>query len=265
MKIQLMSDLHLEFEPTFRPKNAGSDVLVLSGDICMASYFKKSEDSPYNWAARQFIEFFEHCRYEWPHVVYVMGNHEHYRGYIDTTADEIRNVLKLYDNIHFLDLDSHYIDIDDVRFVGGTLWTDMNRGCPLTEQYLRGAMNDFRLVQWKKDYSKFHPRDAATLHRKYLKLIEFAVHDHDNAVVCTHHAPSAKSVHPKYHNETYMNGGYHSVLDDFILDRPQIKLWTHGHMHDCFDYEIGTTRVWCNPRGYSDENKFFNPEKIVEI
>lgn len=47
-----------------------------------------------------------------------------------------------------------------------------------------------------------------------------------------------------------MNGGYTSDLIDFILDRPQIKLWTHGHTHEQFDYMLGTTRVVCNPRGY---------------
>jgi hypothetical protein len=47
-----------------------------------------------------------------------------------------------------------------------------------------------------------------------------------------------------------MNGGYTSDLVEFILDRPQIKLWTHGHTHEQFDYMIGSTRVVCNPRGY---------------
>ena len=47
-----------------------------------------------------------------------------------------------------------------------------------------------------------------------------------------------------------VNGAYSSDLSEFILDRPQIKLWTHGHTHDTFDYMIGTTRIVCNPRGY---------------
>ena len=47
-----------------------------------------------------------------------------------------------------------------------------------------------------------------------------------------------------------MNGGYSSDLSEFILDHPQIRLWTHGHTHDEFDYMVGTTRVVCNPRGY---------------
>jgi hypothetical protein len=47
-----------------------------------------------------------------------------------------------------------------------------------------------------------------------------------------------------------MNGGYSSELSEFILDHPQIKLWTHGHTHEPFDYMIGDTRIVCNPRGY---------------
>jgi hypothetical protein len=49
-----------------------------------------------------------------------------------------------------------------------------------------------------------------------------------------------------------MNGAYSTDLDNWILDRRQIKLWTHGHTHESFDYMIGTTRVVCNPRGYID-------------
>ena len=48
-----------------------------------------------------------------------------------------------------------------------------------------------------------------------------------------------------------MNGGYASDLSDLILDNPQIKFWTHGHIHTQFDYMIGTTRILCNPRGYA--------------
>ena len=47
-----------------------------------------------------------------------------------------------------------------------------------------------------------------------------------------------------------MNGGYSSDMNDYILDHPQIRLWTHGHTHHPFDYRIGSTRIVCNPRGY---------------
>jgi hypothetical protein len=57
-------------------------------------------------------------------------------------------------------------------------------------------------------------------------------------------------VHPKYAHDKIMNGAFASDLDDFIAYRPQIRLWTHGHTHEPFDYEIGATRIVCNPRGY---------------
>ena len=69
-------------------------------------------------------------------------------------------------------------------------------------------------------------------------------------VVVGHHAPSKASTHPRYKDEEVMNGGYSTNLDDFIIDHPQIKLWTHGHTHEDFDYRVGSTRVVCNPRGY---------------
>ena len=64
-----------------------------------------------------------------------------------------------------------------------------------------------------------------------------------------------------------MNGGYSSDLDDFIIDHPQIKLWTHGHTHEDFDYMIGSTRIVCNPRGYINyENRADRFElKFLEI
>ena len=71
-------------------------------------------------------------------------------------------------------------------------------------------------------------------------------------VVVGHHAPSRSSTHPRYKDEVIMNGGYSSSLEEFIIDHPQIKLWTHGHTHEEFDYMIGTTRVICNPRGYDN-------------
>ena len=86
-------------------------------------------------------------------------------------------------------------------------------------------------------------------------------------VVVGHHAPSFSSISAQYQGQTIMNGGYASDLSDFILDHPQIKLWTHGHMHQCFDYMIGSTRVVCNPRGYEgyEPDSLWNPQILLEI
>jgi Icc-related predicted phosphoesterase len=72
----------------------------------------------------------------------------------------------------------------------------------------------------------------------------------DRVIVVAHHSPSDQSVHPKYAGDNVMNGCYRSNLEEFIMDRPEITLFTHGHTHEDFDYHIGATRVVCNPRGY---------------
>ena len=261
MKLQVMSDLHLEFDHTIRPKQTDADILILSGDICVADYFTRSAASPYAVKAQEFRRFFYEVSQMYDRVIYVAGNHEHYHGYIDKTIGILKE--NIGDWAHVLNND--YVDIDGWRFIGSTLWTDMNKGSPLTEMYLRNAMNDFRLIQHSGSHYKFRPFDAAQIHEFSKQAIDLYSKDQHRVVVCTHHAPSFKSIHPKYHNDTDMNGGYYSDLDEFIMDRPQIKLWTHGHVHSCFDYEIGTTRVVCNPHGYGSENPYFKYEEVISL
>jgi hypothetical protein len=69
-------------------------------------------------------------------------------------------------------------------------------------------------------------------------------------VVVGHHAPSMQSCADRFRGDRIMNGGFYTELGDFMVYRPQIKLWVHGHTHDPYDYVIGETRVVCNPRGY---------------
>jgi hypothetical protein len=97
------------------------------------------------------------------------------------------------------------------------------------------------------------PSDAVEDHKAMLKFIEDTYEDTPpwmTVVVVGHHAPSKSSEHPRYAHDRLMNGAYNSNLDEFIMDRPGIKLWTHGHTHEDFDYMIKSCRVVCNPRGY---------------
>ena len=88
-------------------------------------------------------------------------------------------------------------------------------------------------------------------HKKMLDYIKIATENKTKQyVVVTHHAPSPISIAECYKHDTLMNGAFASDLSEFILDRPQIKMWTHGHMHNVSDYMVGDTRVVCNPRGY---------------
>lgn len=288
MKIAVASDIHLEFGDLIIKNEHDADVLLLSGDICVASDIGKPDPNNFLEGARsnRIVDFFKRCSFQFPHVIYILGNHEHYHGDFATTADRIRSMLTSnhLSNVYLLDREVQVID--DVTFIGGTLWTDMNNRDELTLHHMTSMMNDFRVVknsrrnvnfrtqvplldangqavldeQGQPRYqvefntrpAKFSPEDAATEFDAMVGYIQQIIQGRfdQKFVVVGHHSPSRLSTHPRYANETIMNGGYSSNLDEFIMDHPQIRLWTHGHTHHDFDYMIGSTRIVCNPRGY---------------
>ena len=290
MKIAICSDVHLEFGALVL-ENPGVDVLILSGDICVS---KDLMDHDANGIvsfgkSQRYHEFFQNCSEKFPHVLYVAGNHEHYHGDFKDTIPDLKKYLGYLPNLHILD--KEVFELDDTVFVGSTIWTDMNKSDPLTLHQISRMMNDFRIIDnsnrvvnyktfddpenpdkptFRTRVARFSPEDAVEEH---VKCLDYIRHVYDNTppwkqvVVVGHHTPSHTSCHPRYKNDREMNGGYHSDLSEFILDRPGIKLWTHGHTHEVFDYMIGSTRVVCNPRGYigheqiADEFKL----KVVEL
>lgn len=266
MKIAVCSDLHLEFQDIDLQNTEGAEVLILSGDIMIAEDLHKhaaADFNPYSQGAfadlsrrmataTRFRGFLKRCSDNFPHVIYVAGNHEFYHGRWKASLDHLREECAVFPNVYFLEKDIK--TIGEFTFVGCTLWTDMNKGDPLTLHAINDMMNDFKIIRNDEHgYTKLRPAHAMHRHQQsvgYIKSIVQGKHD-EKFVVVGHHAPSKQSTHPKYTNDVLMNGGYSSDLSEFILDHPQIKLWTHGHTHDPFDYMIGTTRIVCNPRGYA--------------
>ena len=271
MKVALASDIHLEFGPISLENTEGADVLILSGDICVAKDILNRDDNGiFDRFSRSntIHQFFQECCLRFPHVVYVMGNHEHYHGDYNDTITILRNRFGYLANLHILD--KEMVQLGGVSFIGGTLWTDMNKEDSITLLHMKGMMNDFRCVDNSKNVvnfktfdednnvvfktraAKFTPEDAVVDHRAMLEYIRLMIEGKfdQKFVVVGHHSPSKLSTKPQYEDEVIMNGGYSSDLSEFILDHPQIKLWTHGHTHHKFDYMIGSTRIVCNPRGY---------------
>jgi len=252
MKIALASDIHLEFGDLFLKNEENADVLILSGDICTAKQFQKKPKQSF-----LVKNFFRRCSFEFPHVVYVLGNHESYDYDIALTYDRLKSELDDLLNIHLLEKESW--EHNGITFVGGTLWTDMNKNDPLTLWHCGQRMSDFQLIKntTHRDISSggYAPRwsaeDSVEDHKKMLDYIRINTEDKAKQyVVVTHHAPTPISIAESYRFDTLMNGAFASDLSEFIMDRSQIKLWTHGHMHNVSDYMVGDTRVVCNPRGY---------------
>ena len=279
MKIAVCSDLHLEFGDLDLQNTEGADVLILGGDIFIASELIDHDSNIENFASKrgmQYVQFINRCCERFKHVLMVMGNHEHYHGDFAKSANIIRGTFGDLPNFHLLD--KEWRIINGVLFFGGSLWTDMNREDPVTMVQIQGCMNDYRQIKNTGPLAggKFLPQDSVEDHYAFRRALDEVLELHPQlpVVVVGHHAPSKASTHPRYKTETMMNGAYSSNLNEFILDRRQIKLWTHGHTHEDFDYRIGVCRIVCNPRGYDGyENKAdtftlkyvdLNPEVTIE-
>lgn len=260
MKIALASDLHLEFADLDIKNTDGARVLVLAGDIMTAQELHDfaEDDTTYEIGygtrrdkAAMYRRFLKRCSDEFEHVLYVAGNHEFYHGKWEQTLTTLRDECAKFPNVHFIENDVFVLD--DVTFVGGTLWTDMNGGDPLTKQVVADSMNDYRIIRVEsRDFGRLRPDDTIGRHIATLETIRSTV-DEDATkkyFVIGHMAPSKLSTKPQYEADVQINGAYSSNLSGFIMDRPQIVAWVHGHTHHEFDYRIGGTRIVANPRGY---------------
>lgn len=284
MKITPVSDLHLEFGDLELENTQDADLLILGGDILIAQDLhdhrpvvsdveqaiisKTSNLGTRQLIAMRFRNFLKRVSDRFPHVIYIAGNHEFYHGKYPDAYDYIRNEVANINNLYFLE--QEYKRIDDVIFIGGTLWTDMNRRDPLTISACADMMNDYRTIRMpSKGYAKLRPEVTIRQHNETVNYIKRILADNPNekTVVVGHHAPTKLSCKPKYEKDHLLNGAYSSDLSEIMLNNPQIKLWTHGHTHDCFDYTIGTCRVVCNPRGYVgyEDDPGFNANLVIEV
>lgn len=220
MKIAVCSDVHLEFGPLTLENPGGVEVLILSGDILIErdldEYNLPQIESGFaRNRSTMFHTFFEECCAAFPHVIYVVGNHEHYHGDFKHTVNELKTKLGRLKNLHILDKEvfrhRSMETQEEYVFVGSTLWTDMNNEDPLTLFQMKDYMNDFRIIKnsdryvyrnvpiykrkeddsgyelddkgymvqigmkKKEEVSKFSPEDAVVENRKCFEYIKHIV------------------------------------------------------------------------------------------
>lgn len=252
MRLKLWSDLHLEFPRSTVPINQdGADLLILAGDICLASEI--SDAAP----------FFEKCAATFPSIIYIAGNHEYYSGSWERAYDQIREALAPHKNIHVLD--GEPITIQETPFWAGTMWTDFDNSIGVMRDAAHG-MNDYRVIHTIT--GPLHPEDTLARHRAQREALAAWIPTVPQCAIITHHAPSKRSLHPRYTGSS-VNAAYSSDLT--ALMAPNVRLWCHGHTHDSFDYQEGTTRIVANPAGYpinshgDRENKKFNPSLVIDL
>lgn len=253
MRIAILSDLHLTIAAMPMPK-CDCDVLILAGDVARPQ-------QAIEWARQSTVP-----------VLYVPGNHEFYGGSLSGTLATLRQQAH-GSNVHVLDKDE--IQIDGVRFLCCTLWTDFRL---FPTEALRAAsvaegsrfMRDFSRIK-VDDTSEtlFSPAVSQQIFDQSVRWLDtkFAEPFDGVTVVVTHHAPSLGSINPKF-ADSLLNACFVSDLDAQIT-RWNPQLWVHGHTHDSYDYQVSNTRVVCNARGYASnggaENSAFDAMLTIDI
>lgn len=233
--------------------------MVLAGDI---DYGVNSVQ----WAV-------EHCSAP---VLMVVGNHEYYGGNTAQTLAAIRSAAADTNGLVRV-LERDVVEIDGIRFVGMTGWTDYSLyGDPdaamgVAEQY----MSDFELILSPTTGTKLRAPEVAEISRANKQWLAdvLAKPYAGKTVVITHHAPSPLSIaawrrasrdglNPAYANDWTLESFWHPEA---------VQLWLHGHIHQASDYKVNGVRVVCNPRGYGNalsgqwHINGFDPELVLDI
>jgi predicted phosphodiesterase len=274
MKIQLMSDLHLEAHPHWTAQPApGADVLVLAGDVGSYQAGSLLKDSDFGLA-----QFSPH--HGWPvPVVFVPGNHEYDAQDFDEAHTRLRQTCDRLGLI-WLERETRTTAWTDqhgrpVRLIGTTLWTDFDalsaqattlaaqlkahdKACRAANYYLRKSGATRGGVPFLADALRAHALEC----QRWLRAALATPFD-GTTVAITHFAPSLRSADPRY-GLTPGTAGFCNALDDLL---PHAQLWLHGHLHAPSDYVQQGCRVVANPLGYvrKNEQARFAPQGLIEV
>lgn len=255
MKIQYLSDLHLEFSHNIEyveslSLKADGDVLVMAGDCFYLKNKALTRNKFLKWASENFNQ-----------VLMVPGNHEYY-GNSDIKSRGNSWEWKIRKNAAYYY--NKVVTIGDTDFILSTMWSHID---PKQKDFIWYYMNDFRQINYNGH--RLTPDDYDKEHEVCLNFIRKAVAQSKarHKVVVTHHAPSRFCVDPDY-KDSNLASAFTADLTDFIIDS-NIDCWIYGHSHTNINVKIGSTRIVCNQLGYVSRGEHlgrgFDFERIIEI
>ena len=245
MKIQIVSDLHLEFQSNRdwlrdNPIILKGDVLLIAGDTICDKYKKKA------------AFFYKTISKGFPMIISTMGNHEFYGGYIDYAFPQYENWL----NEKHLHMNNGTYIYKGIKFIVSTLWSFV----PFyREDEVEQSLNDYYYIYYTKNdgdkgivrvqnTNQYHEYSVAFIKKELTKPFSGKV------VLLTHHLPSYQCIAEEYRGSA-LNAAYASNLHEIIEDNPQIALWVCGHSHDSNITQMSNTLIVRNPLGYVDHNE----------
>lgn len=261
-RLWIFSDLHQDWpENAWDPSGhapAGSfDVAIVAGDVHMPLV------RALDWLAE---------RLPGVPVVYVPGNHDFWWDHGEeryTIRDQIERGRDRAAELGISLLMDDLSRVGDVRFVGGTLWTDFRLGSFSLTHGMRSAqgrdgMVDYRRIRTgPRSRNRIEPSEVLAMHRATRTFLDAELaRPHDGpTVVVTHHAPHPASLPDRHAHLVWCDAS--DVSASIESGRPD--LWVHGHVHRHADYRVGLTRIVCNARGHVDERTGFVPDLTVQV
>jgi len=244
LRVGIHSDLHTEFSACTIANLPALDVLVLAGDIGNLL------------SVSHFLGTIRNAAPELP-VLYVLGNHEYYGLEFAKAKQQYR---QLCDRYRVTLLDNEGVQIDDVLFVGSTLWSDFSLAgqADISMLWARNKIPDYRKIhRYSADGSlvAMQPADTVEEYKKARAFIQESLLSENQTVrkkvVISHFLPAFELLAPGYRQnaDALIQSAY------WATDIPQLHQladdWIYGHSHDCIETTVGTTRFLSNQRGYS--------------
>lgn len=239
MKIQYISDLHLEFDENYKWATntdipANGDILIMAGDIVtLAEWeFRKSRHE----------KFFEQLSQKFETVYWLPGNHEYYRSDLSEFTGSFKKAI--FPNLFLLN--NQVIKYPGTRVIFTTLWSKIERENAEAVYY---GMSDFRLI--RSETNKLTVGRYNELFNENFSFLKDALMESFNGktIVVTHHVPTQKN-YPEQYKDSTINNGFVTELEPFIKDA-DIDYWIYGHHHqNVEDFFIGKTKLLTNQCGY---------------
>lgn len=245
MKIQYISDLHLEIEENRRffeknPIQANADYLFLAGDIIPIKYIEEIEP------------FLESLSQTFKSVFWIPGNHEFY----DLDYFEYQQChIELKDNVHLVNNTS--MTIKGKEFVFSTLWSEINED---NRWEIQSKINDFKYIRYKEDFIDIY--DLNSMHYHSLSFIKERMNDSTikDKIIVTHHCP----VLLDSYKESVFQSVYCTNLID-LIKKHSPRLWIYGHTHSQHDtIKVDSTKIVTNQFNLERGNLNLN-QLVIEI
>jgi len=260
LRIQFVSDLHLEFEQNRQwleqnPLEVTGDILLIAGDT---AYLDVPESGCDTYSQYKFWDWAsEHYK----QVIVCLGNHDFY-GYYDLATMTNGYCKPIRNNVH-----AYYnkvVSLGDVDIIVSTLWSFIE---PFNAYQTEKGVSDFYRILYNGH--RLTADDFNAEHERCFDFIRKAVKESKakTKIVLTHHVPTQQCTAPEFKGST-INGAFTVELGNYIADS-DIDYWIYGHSHRNIDAIIGKTQILSNQFGYlshgEPQNNGFNPKRCITI